>query len=118
MPAPEWDMEGLFGRAKLGGIVGKWGQYKTFLALDMGIALAGGIAWPEIDEKGCKQYSVPKPRRVLYIAAEGGAAEYHQRLEVAIRNRKEIDRDRVNRNFVLATASAPLDTPAGQRAIA
>ena len=118
LPAPEWDMEGLIGRAKLGIIVGKWGHYKTFLALDMAVALAGQIPWPAIADKGCKQYAVPKPRRVLYIAAEGGAAEYHQRLEATLGNRKEIDRDQVKRNFVLATASAPLDTTAGQCAIA
>jgi len=84
----------------------------------MAVALAGQLPWPAVADKGCKQYAVPMPRRVLYIAAEGGAAEYHQRLEAALGNRKEIDRDQVKRNFVLATASAPLDTTAGQKAIA
>ena len=117
-PAPEWDMEKLIGRAKIGMIVGKWGHYKTFIALDMGIALASGIPWPAIADNGCKQYAVPKPRRILYMAAEGGAAEYHQRIGAELKNRKEIDRDQVNRNFVLATASAPLDTTTGQYAVA
>ena len=53
LPAPECDMEGLIGRAKMGMIVGKWGQYKTFLALDMAISLAGQIPWPAVADKGC-----------------------------------------------------------------
>ncbi len=54
----------------------------------------------------------------MYMAAEGGAAEYNQRLGAALQNRKEFDRDQVKRNFVLAAASAPLDTTPGQKAIA
>jgi hypothetical protein len=117
LPAPEWDMDRLIGRGKLGMIVGKWAQFKTFTALDMAVALAAQIPWPEIADTGCKQYAVPKPRRILYVAAEGGAAEFHQRLEAALQNRKIIDRDQVRRNFVLAAASAPLDTTSGQIAI-
>ena len=118
LPAPEWDMKWIIGRAKMGMIVGMWGQYKTFIALDMAISLAGQLPWPAIADIGCKQYTIPKHRRVLYIAAEGGAAEYRQRLEAALENRKGIELDQVKRNFVLAGASAPLDTIAGQRAIA
>ena len=61
LAAPIWDMNWIIGRAKMGMINGKWGQFKTFLALDMAIALAGGDPWPTIADKACKQYAVPKP---------------------------------------------------------
>jgi hypothetical protein len=118
LPDPKWDMEWLIGRAKMGMIVGKWGQYKTFVALDMAVALASGVPWPAVIDKDCKQYKVCRALRVLYIAAEGGAADYNKRTRAALKNRPEIDHEQVNRNFVLAAASAPLDTVAGQYAIA
>jgi hypothetical protein len=110
-------MENLIGRAKMGMIVGKWGQYKTFLSLDMAVALAGQSPWPVLVDENCKHFDVPKALRVLYLAAEGGAAEYHQRIEAALQNRRKIDCELVSGNFVLAAASAPLDTTTGQHAI-
>jgi len=118
LPDPEWDMELLIGRGKMGMIVGKWGDYKTFISLSIAVSLAGQLPWPAVADGGCKQYKVPKALRVLYIAAEGGAADYNKRIGAEKENRKEVDLESVNGNFVLATASAPLDKIAGQRAIA
>lgn len=118
LPEPEWDIANLIGRAKMGAIVGKWGQYKTFIALDMALAMAGGVPWPRVTGADCKTYTVPSVRRVLYIAAEGGGAEYNARIEAILENRKKIDPETIEKNFVLAAASAPLDTLAGQAAIA
>ncbi|GAY09826.1 DNA helicase, phage-associated [Pseudonocardia sp. N23] len=69
---PEMLMAGLIQRAGIGFLAGKWGSYKTFLAVSFACHLATGTPW-----QGREEFAVPQPVRVLYVASEGasGVAE-------------------------------------------
>lgn len=57
-------IEDVFDRESLVAIVGKPGSSKTFLALDMALAIARGVPW--------FGHSVRNAEMVVYVAAEGG----------------------------------------------
>lgn len=59
----EWLVKGVLPRSDLGILFGASGSGKTFIALDLAMALSRGVAW--------RGHRVPNPVRVLYIAAEG-----------------------------------------------
>lgn len=63
LPPPEPMIDGLLDRKTIAVLSGKFGTYKTFLALDMAAHLALGKAW--------HGHPVPNSVKVLYIAAEG-----------------------------------------------
>jgi hypothetical protein len=76
-PAPPWIIKGVLPEADLGVIYGASGSGKSFIVLDMALAIVRGLPW-----RGLKV----KQGRVLYIAAEGGGgvsqrlkayAQYH-----------------------------------------
>lgn len=60
---PGWIMKGVIPRAELVVLFGESGSGKSFLALDIGAAIARGVEW-----RGNRT----KQGRVVYIAAEGG----------------------------------------------
>lgn len=60
---PEWIVKGLLPRAELVVLYGESGSGKSFMALDIGMAVARGQAW-----RGLRV----KAGRVVYVAAEGG----------------------------------------------
>ena len=62
-PAPEWIVKGLLPRAELAVLYGESGAGKSFVALDLSMAIARGEAWRDMRVK---------QGRVVYIAAEGG----------------------------------------------
>lgn len=68
IPAPEMLLSGLIQRAGVGFLAGRWGSYKTFLAVSFACHLAAGLAWQSREE-----FAVPGPVRVLYVASEGAA---------------------------------------------
>lgn len=59
----EWLVKGVLPRSDLGILFGTSGSGKTFVALDLAMALSRGVPW--------REHRVPKSVRVLYIAAEG-----------------------------------------------
>lgn len=61
-PAPEWIIKGVLPRAGLAVLYGESGSGKSFMALDMGMAIARGIEW-----RGRRV----RQGRVVVIAAEG-----------------------------------------------
>lgn len=61
-PAPQWIIKGVLPRAELVVLYGESGSGKSFLALQMGAAIARGEAW-----RGRRV----RQGRVVYIAAEG-----------------------------------------------
>ena len=62
-PPPRWIIKGLLPEADLAVLFGASGAGKSFVALDVAIAIALGRPW-----RGCKV----RQGRVVYIAAEGG----------------------------------------------
>jgi hypothetical protein len=62
-PSPPWIIKGALPEADLGVIYGASGSGKSFIVLDMALAIVRGLSW-----RGLKT----KQGRVLYIAAEGG----------------------------------------------
>lgn len=60
---PGWIMKGVIPRAELVVLFGESGAGKSFVAVDLAMAIARGIDW-----RGHKT----KPGKVVYIAAEGG----------------------------------------------
>lgn len=62
-PPIKWLIKGVMPKADLAVIFGASGSGKTFVALDMAMALARGVPW--------RGHRVSEPQRVLYIAAEG-----------------------------------------------
>lgn len=59
---PEWIIKGVVPKAELMVLFGESGSGKSFIALDMGMAIARGVPW-----RGLRV----KPGRVVYVAAEG-----------------------------------------------
>lgn len=58
-----WLLDGILPSGGFGAIYGKEGSYKSFIALDMGCAIASGRPWHGVD--------CDNPGVVIYIAAEG-----------------------------------------------
>lgn len=78
LPAPQWLIAGMFEAGSLVMLAGPPGSYKSFLALDWILCMAGGRQW-------CGKPTVPC--KVLYILGEGKASllkrvqawiQYHQ----------------------------------------
>jgi hypothetical protein len=69
--SPGWIIKGVLPKAQLVVLYGAPGSGKSFMALDMAMAIARGIEW-----RGCRV----KQERVVYIAAEG-AAGFRNRVE-------------------------------------
>jgi len=69
-PAPRWIIKGVLPQAELAVLFGESGSGKSFLALDLSIAIARGTPW-----RGHKA----RQGRVVYIAAEG-AGGFRNRL--------------------------------------
>lgn len=63
LPAPEWLIDGILPRGGVVGLYGPPGEGKSFVALDMAVAIATGLPW---------QGNAVHAGYVLYIAAEGG----------------------------------------------
>ena len=62
-PPIDWFIKGVLPRGELGILFGASGSGKTFVALDLAMAVARGVDW--------HGNRVGQPQRVLYIAAEG-----------------------------------------------
>lgn len=63
LPSPEWLIEGIIPREGVIGLYGPPGEGKSFVAIDMAVAVSAGIPW---------QGHATAGGDVLYIAAEGG----------------------------------------------
>lgn len=61
-PAPEWIIKGVLPKAGLAVLYGESGSGKSFVALDMMMAIARGLPW-----RGRRT----RPGRVVYVCAEG-----------------------------------------------
>lgn len=71
-PRPGWIVQGLLPRAEIAAIFGESGSGKTFVGLDLGLAIARGLPnWLGREVS---------PGRVVYIAAEG-AGGFRNRIE-------------------------------------
>ena len=64
-PAPECLVDGIFQVDSLAALVGPWGSYKSFIALDLALSVATGTPWA-----GRQVKQGP----AVYISAEGNAA--------------------------------------------
>jgi len=62
-PPPEWIVKGVLPKADLGVMYGASGSGKSFVAMDLALAIARGAPWRE---RRVRQ------ARVMYLAAEGG----------------------------------------------
>lgn len=65
LPAPEPLLDGLLDRGTVAVLAGKFGTYKSFVALAWSASVATGRPWGT--------FTVPEARRVLYVAAEGAS---------------------------------------------
>jgi hypothetical protein len=74
-PRRAWLIDGLLPEAGTGLMSGQWGTYKTFVGLDLAIAVMAGLAF--ID------YPVVRRGGVLFVAAEG-ASEIPIRLQAVL----------------------------------
>ena len=81
---PGWIIKGMLPRADLAVLFGESGSGKTFMILDMVLAVARGIEW-----RGLRT----KQGRVVYIAAEGSGG-VRNRLD-AYAQQKEVDLDSI-----------------------
>lgn len=77
-PRPNWIVRDILPEADLAAIYGESGAGKTFVALDMALAIGRGVPWLGKDVK---------QGRVVYIAAEG-AGGFRNRLEAYALHRK------------------------------
>ncbi len=62
LPDPEWLIDGFMEQAVFGGLYGRSGDGKTFVALDLALSIATGRVW---------QGRVVKQGPVVYVVAEG-----------------------------------------------
>jgi hypothetical protein len=76
-PAPEWIVKGVLPRAGLCVLYGESGSGKTFMTLDLALAVAMGLPWRE---RRVRQ------GQVVYVAAEG-AGGFRNRVVAACRHR-------------------------------
>lgn len=79
-PAPEWIIKQVIPQAELAVLFGESGSGKSFMALDMAMAIARGLPW-----RGLRV----RQGRVVYIAAEG-AGGFRNRLQAYARH-NELD---------------------------
>lgn len=79
---PGWIIKGVIPRAELVVLFGASGSGKSFLALDLGMAIARGIPW-----RGNRT----KAGRVVYIAAEGGAGFRNRLLAYGKHHQVDLD---------------------------
>ena len=64
MPPLNWLVKGVIPDSGMGVFYGDSGAGKTFISIDLALAINRGVSW-----QGCK---VKRPTEVLYISAEGG----------------------------------------------
>lgn len=76
---PEWLIEDILPRAEIGAIFGESGAGKSFLAIDIAMAVARGCDW------NC--HKTPSGGKVVYIAAEGSSG-MRSRLKAYLKDRK------------------------------
>lgn len=80
-PEPGWLIEGLWSEQAVGFVAGTPKSGKTWLALEMAVAVASG--------RPCLgRFSVPEPGPVLLFAAEDTAADVRRRVEALARARR------------------------------
>jgi len=65
MPQLTWLVKGVIPDCGMGVLFGDSGSGKTFISIDLALAISQGLDW-----QGCR---VKKPTGVLYVSAEGGA---------------------------------------------
>jgi RecA-family ATPase len=63
LPPPEWLVEGLFVAGSLAVLYGPEGTFKSFVALDLVLSVAAGLAW---------QGHAVRPGYAVYVGGEGG----------------------------------------------
>jgi AAA domain len=63
---PTWDVEPLIGQGQRVMVIGQWGAFKSWLLSHLALHLAAGCTWLDT-------FTVPEPRRVLYIDKEMSA---------------------------------------------
>lgn len=68
IPPPRMLMGELIPHAAVGFLAGKYGSYKSFIAVSWACSLASGRPW-----QARMEFHVPERVRVLYVAAEGAA---------------------------------------------
>lgn len=93
-PAASWTIKHVLPQADLGVLFGESGSGKSFIALDMAVAIAQGLPW-----RGNKT----KPGRVMFIAAEGSSG-FSKRLE-AYSEAHGLDKDTLNIGIIDAAPS-------------
>lgn len=81
--SPGWMIKGVLPRAELVVLFGESGSGKTFITLDLSMAVARGVDW-----RGRRT----KSGRVVYIAAEGGGGFRNRLTAYARQNDVELDR--------------------------
>ena len=93
-PAPRWIIKGVIPEADLGILYGASGDGKTFVMIDLAMAIARGVPW-----RGNKT----RQGRVVYIAAEGGGG-FRNRL-LAYAQQHNVDLDDIPLGVIHATPS-------------
>jgi hypothetical protein len=63
---PTWDVEPLIGQGQRVMVIGQWGAFKSWLLSHLALHLAAGRTWLD-------NFTIPEPRRVLYIDKEMSA---------------------------------------------
>lgn len=91
-PAPQWIIKGLIPEADLAILYGESGSGKSFVMIDLAMAVARGLDW-----RGLKT----RQGRVVYIAAEGGGG-FRNRL-LAYAHQHQIDLEQVPFGVIHAT---------------
>lgn len=91
-PAPQWIIKGLLPDADLAILYGESGSGKSFMMIDLAMAVARGLDW-----RGRKT----RQGRVVYIAAEGGGG-FRNRL-LAYAHQHQIDLEQVPFGVIHAT---------------
>ena len=75
LPPIEWVIESLIPHHNRVVVFGEFGSKKSWLLLDMGLHIAGGVPWLD-------KFSVPQPRSVLYIDEEMPEYELRRRVKL------------------------------------
>lgn len=75
-PDPECLIQGMWQDSAVSFLLGRWGAYKSFIALDIAAKMSEGLN--VLDEF----YTVDKPLKVLYVAAEG-VSGFKKRIKAA-----------------------------------
>lgn len=75
LPPIEWVIESLIPHHNRVVVYGEFGTKKSWLLLDIGLHIAGGVPW-------LGEYAVPQPRSVLYIDEEMPEYELRRRVKM------------------------------------